>query len=196
MRVVAGCLCLGLIQVLVSRNGRASDDDWKDGCPAFFPKESPPDYISGLPVNEGNASFGVLPEIDSPLGSSRLASEGWIGRLTQQSAPDGKPDFVAAGQAMVQFNLSSGPMFALRTAAGEAFGGSDGDRYHVRATSRRLSAIEILITYLVHWHGSAARSAWAVVEPSAATTNRGSINVNGWPRCRRFVRRCLASIDR
>jgi len=133
MRWAVGCLCVGLIHLLGIRTGLATEDGWKDGCPTFLPKESLPNYISGVPSNQGSDSFGVLPEVDSPLGSTRVAWEGGVGQLRQQPSPDGMPDYIAAGQALFQWNLQSGqsgPMFALRTSGAEAFGGSDGDHYH------------------------------------------------------------------
>ncbi len=110
------CLILvGISQLAIVPTSHASED-WKDGCPAYFPKESRPTYIPNAPPNSGVASFGALPELDSLLGSSRIALENWGSYIAPGSAPDGLANKMAATQGLVQLNLSSGPMFAVRYA--------------------------------------------------------------------------------
>jgi hypothetical protein len=118
-----GVFCAVVVCLSATSAAHASYDDWKDGCPAFFPTDDQPDYISGTPVDTGSGSVGVLPELDSPLGSTRAATEGWLTQLARESMPDGKPDRVGAGQGLLQFDLTSGPMFVLKVTGGAAFGG-------------------------------------------------------------------------
>lgn len=83
---------------------------WKDGCPAYFPPEDVPAYTHDLKIHEGSSAFGALPEIDSLLGPTRAAFEGWASAVRPESGPPPIPRELG-GRLVLQGNLPSGPMF-------------------------------------------------------------------------------------
>jgi hypothetical protein len=106
--VIAGCI----VAQAGARPGHADFLAWKDGCPAYFPPEDVPAYTHDIKVHGGSASFGALPEIDSPLGQTRAAIEGWASTLHPEQ---GKAliEREAGLRLVLQGNLTSGPMFGL-----------------------------------------------------------------------------------
>lgn len=105
--VVGVGLGLGVILVGATASHAAV---WKDGCPAYFPPEDVPAYTHDLKIHEGSSAFGALPEIDSLLGPTRAAFEGWASAVRPESGPPPiRQEF--GGRLVVQGNLPSGPMF-------------------------------------------------------------------------------------
>ena len=104
-------------------------EHWKDGCPAFFAPEEPPASISDPPSHGGAASFGVLPEVDSPLGPSKLAFTAWTNQLTQLS-PSATQPVLYGGQLVFHAAAPSGVFFTGAVGVERA----DDDRFRLSNT--------------------------------------------------------------
>jgi len=101
---------------------------WKDGCPAFFPPETAPTYTTDVKKHDGSAAFGTLPEIDSLLGPSRLATESWLSSVRPATGPASIGHELGA-RLVLQGNLTSGPMFGVIYAAYAIPGDGGYDRH-------------------------------------------------------------------
>lgn len=168
----SGCLqiCACAFALAIAGSARVAHathyEPWKDGCPAFFAPEDTPKVLAHLPKHTGADSFGALPELDSPLGPSRIAIGGWGGAIKTQNAATGmmqtpNPDKGATsaldeGQLLINYADSSG---AFATATASLVTSFTGDR-----TDTRFGNVE---TYVGYRHakyvlGTAFRMATAI----------------------------------
>lgn len=110
--VVAAVTTVGAVGAIAAWPATSRAAVWKDGCPAFFPPEDAPPGMTDIKVHDGSAAFGALPAIDSPLGPSRVAAEGWLSTIRPETV--GATIARQAGARLVlQGNLTSGPTFGL-----------------------------------------------------------------------------------
>jgi hypothetical protein len=110
--------------LVVPRPGWSSE--WKDGCPAYFPPEKAPRFTPDIMTHAGSAAFGVLPELDSLLGQTRVGYETWRARVSAQDALR-EPSSVWAGRLVAQANLKSGAMALVSYTGGAENGEGDDD---------------------------------------------------------------------